>query len=134
MYTVEYDSPATAESVVQAMNNFDLAGLPLRIAQTTKSVALTPGAAFAFTGPRQCSVVLQNMISMEDTNDPDLESEIAEEAGKYGKLVKIDIVTSDPSDVKVILKYHNSADASKALKALDGRAFANRPIIAKLAD
>jgi hypothetical protein len=80
------------------------------------------------------SLILQNMVSAKEAEDPDLKDEIAEEVSKYGKLASIDItVEIDSKDATIVLKYESPSDAACAHQALQGRAFANKKIIATLA-
>ena len=52
--------------------------------------------------------------------------------GKYGTLVDVKIDTSNQVDVQVILRYSDIAGANRAFGAMNGRAFANRKIVAVL--
>jgi RNA recognition motif-containing protein len=129
---VVYQTPAITAAVVQTMNNFNLAGLNLLIDQLNTSAAAAGVTSASASSAPPKTVVLQNMITMEDTADPDLTDEIGEEAGKYGTLVDISINTSNQKDVLVVLKYMDSAGANKAFSAMNGRAFASRKIVATL--
>ena len=80
------------------------------------------------------SLILENMVSAQEAEEPDLKDEIAEEVSKYGKLASIDIsVEKDSKDATIVLKYTSPSDAARAHQALQGRAFANKKIIATLA-
>lgn len=132
---VVYQTRAITDAVVQALNNFNLAGLNLSIDQlpTNAAASTIVGVASSTVAPSAgMTVVLQNMITIEDTSDPELSDEIGEEAGKYGTLVDVKIDTSNQVDVQVILRYSDIAGANRAFGAMNGRAFANRKIVAVL--
>ena len=74
------------------------------------------------------------MVTVEDTKDPGLKDEIAEEANNYGKLKDIELdIDTIANTVEVRLIYEDSISATKAYKAMNGRAFAGNKIIAVLA-
>lgn len=133
---IVYQNTASADGAVQSMDKFNLAGLSLSIdilLPTTVAVGTTgTGAAFGTGTEPFKSVVLRNMVTLEDTTDPSLSEEIGEEAGKYGTLVNINIDATNPSDVLVLLKYSDGSEAIKATTAMNGRAFASRKIVASL--
>jgi hypothetical protein len=87
------------------------------------------------------TVVLEDMVTVEDTNDPGLKDEIAEEAQNYGKLENIEILIEEKknpdnqvvsSHVIIKLYYAEVQDANKACHILNGRLFAGRKIRASL--
>ena len=81
-----------------------------------------------------CTVKLESMVTVEDTKDPGLKDEIAEEANNYGKLKDIELdIDTIANTVEVRLIYEDSISATKAYKAMNGRAFAGNKIIAVLA-
>jgi len=65
------------------MNGFSLAGYNLLVEQTL----LKPTVA----SEEKKICILENMVSIEESTDPTLKVEIAEEAEKFGKLSSIDI-------------------------------------------
>jgi RNA recognition motif. (a.k.a. RRM, RBD, or RNP domain) len=77
------------------------------------------------------SVLLEDMITLDDAKDPDLKDEILEEVSNYGDVedVQISIKTTAAN---VIVKYKATDDANKACQALNGRYFAGRKVRATL--
>jgi hypothetical protein len=138
--TIEYRDPSAAAMAESSMNNFKLGTTSLLLKAVTKDQA-----AAATTPQNGCrSVHLENMVTLEDTADPDLKDEIGEEARRYGALRDIELVVREPGgeegghpaaagSVLVVLHYENAGDAAKACAALSNRAFANRRIKATLA-
>lgn len=156
---IEYADSQTAATVSISMKNFNLAGLPLMVqlisteqanllipsatpaalakavAAATKAAASAAAAlANASSTESYSTLILKNMVSAQEAEDPDLKDEVAEEVSKYGKLTTIDItVEKDSADATIVLKYASPSDAARAHAALQGRAFANKKIIATLA-
>ncbi|KAJ3345522.1 Poly(U)-binding-splicing factor puf60 [Entophlyctis luteolus] len=72
------------------------------------------------------SLVLRNMVTVEETSDPELETEILEECQKYGKVEKVDVGKVGDSEnpnatVDVIVTFASHDDSEKTRAALDGR-------------
>jgi len=122
---IEYSTIISSEVAAKDMNGFSLAGYNLLVDQTL--LKPTP----AVQEKRIC--VLENMVTIEDSTDPSLKEEIAEEAQKFGKLSSIDIYV-DPSTkkVKVRLQYEDSQSATKAFNTMNDRFFAGNRISASL--
>ena len=85
-------------------------------------------------------IVLRNMVTVEEI-DEYLEDEITEECNKYGKVSKVLIyqeqqVTEEfaPTIVKIFVMFTDSSGADSAVKAMNGRYFAGRPIAAQIYD
>ena len=154
---IEYADSQTAATVSVSMKNFNLAGFPLlvqlisteqanllipsatpaalakAVAAATKAAA-SAAAALATATESYSSLILQNMVSAQEAEDPDLKDEVAEEVSKYGKLTTIDItVEKGSAEATIVLKYASPSEAARAHAALQGRAFANKKIIATLA-
>merc|ERR1711941_146150 len=74
-------------------------------------------------------LLLNNLVGKGDV-DEDLEEETAEEAGKYGKLLKCVVKEykglSDDQAVRIFLEYEEIAGATKALIDMNGRFFGGR--------
>jgi hypothetical protein len=152
---IEYADSQTAATVSVSMKNFNLAGFPLLVqlisteqanllipsatpAALAKAVAAATkaaaSAAAALATESYSSLILQNMVSAQEAEDPDLKDEVAEEVSKYGKLTTIDItVEKGSAEATIVLKYASPSEAARAHAALQGRAFANKKIIATLA-
>lgn len=126
----EYESPLTAKTTVEGLHNFPLGGANLSC--STISLGRANELLDVDTSTFQ-RVVLEDMVTYEDTLDAGLEEEISEEARNYGTLDKVEINVADDKEVTVVLHYAEPAHAAKALKALNGRAFGGKKIKAVLA-
>lgn len=130
---VEYDNAATAKTTTDGLNNFPLGGADLSLSVLALSRANQLLAVDTSTYKR---VVLEDMVTYEDTLDAGLKDEISEEACTYGTLVDVEIKVADVAgrkEVTVVLVYGDPLDAAKALKAMNGRAFGGKKIKAVLA-
>lgn len=79
------------------------------------------------------TVILEDMVTIEDTKDPDLKDEIGEEARKYGEVESIDIsISANEKEAVVRIVYVAPSQAARACKALHGRGFAGRKIRATI--
>lgn len=130
-FLIRYDA---AEEVVRrtadSMNGFDLAGRPLQCSASAWSAA-TAQQAPAAADAAPTAVLLRNMVSIDELNDPELKDEIAEEAQNYGALKETEFAV-EGNEVNVVLRYHSAEDAQRALKAMHGRVFAGNKIHAEL--
>ena len=128
---VEYDTAAAAQATASGLNKFALSGreLTVEVVPFSRAKQLLEVDTSSF-----CRVVLQDMVSFEDTLDPGLKEEVSEEAATYGALQDVQIAVEGVSkEVTVTLLYAEPAHAAKALKALNGRAFGGKKIKAVLA-
>lgn len=130
---MEYADPSAAKATADSMNAFDLAGKQLRVDVVSRlrmQQEVSPSTmAHTFT-----TVLLERMVTLEDTKDPGLKDEIAEEARNYGNLKDVELVIDEvQGEVEVRLLYADAASAAKAHKAMNGRAFAGNKISAVLA-
>jgi len=79
-------------------------------------------------------IVLTNMVTSDGIDD-DLEEEIREECGKFGKVMDVVIVKeADTSDVRIFVRYADATMAEEARSSLDKRFFDGRTIQAKSYD
>jgi len=85
-------------------------------------------------------VVLRNMVGVEDL-DEDLESEVTEECGKFGNVIRVIIYQERQSDaddadiiVKIFVEFTESSESVKARDSLNGRFFGGRLVGAELYD
>jgi hypothetical protein len=157
---VEYTEAANAFSTWLSMNNFKLGGLILQCEVITLSAArqlLQPITAMISSSSSSSSsstnassvstsssiststpveykvVLLNNMITVEDTKDPDLKDEIAEEAKNYGELLRVDILVDHVAGkASVKLLYRDANGAARAVKAMNNRNFGGNTIVASL--
>ncbi len=128
---IEYDSVAAAHTTANGMNGFALGGANLQV----DVISLSRGNELLLVDTSQFRrVVLEDMVSYEDAQDPDLKDEVGEEACNYGTLLKVEIDVDEPTQaVTVTLLYAEPAMAAKCLKAMNGRAFGGKKIKAVLA-
>eukprot|EP01035_Chromulina_nebulosa_P017711 gene17711-23303_t len=131
---IEFSTVSSAEDAVSCMNLFDFGGLPLIVETTT--INPFPNQSIKSDSPikevdKNTTVLLENMITIEDLSDPYLKDEILEEASKYGLCKDIKFIQlSSTAHVKLI--YHENSEATRAMTALDGRNFAGNKIKAYL--
>lgn len=85
-------------------------------------------------------LLLRNMVGPEDV-DEELQEEIQQECGKYGKVENVIIYQEkqDDSDeaevrVKIFVEFSDSIETKKAKNSLDGRFFGGRTISAHIYD
>jgi len=87
--------------------------------------------------PPSCILLLNNLVGAGEV-DEDLEGETAEEAGKYGKLVKCVVREMkglpDVEAVRIFLEFEEIASATKALVDMNGRYFGGRVVKARYFD
>eukprot|EP00607_Mallomonas_marina_P000864 CAMPEP_0182437326 /NCGR_PEP_ID=MMETSP1167-20130531/84971_1 /TAXON_ID=2988 /ORGANISM="Mallomonas Sp, Strain CCMP3275" /LENGTH=242 /DNA_ID=CAMNT_0024630205 /DNA_START=1084 /DNA_END=1812 /DNA_ORIENTATION=+ len=101
---------------------------------STQIAAATAAAAAIASGTPLHSVILENMVSVEEAADPELKDEVAEECSSHGPLADdgVDIKVIDGA-VKITVRYISADDTKKAYVALNGRFFAGRKVVATLA-
>mmetsp|Transcript_12071 Transcript_12071/g.11712 ORF Transcript_12071/g.11712 Transcript_12071/m.11712 type:complete len:526 (+) Transcript_12071:948-2525(+) len=78
------------------------------------------------------SVVLINLVSLEEAKEPTLKGEIAQEAELHGDLKDIEIVIDKKNEVRVVLTYYEAVSAQKSFKAMNGRFFGGNMVTAIL--
>jgi hypothetical protein len=128
---LEYTDAGAAASAARTMHNHNLAGSKLQV----ETISLQDAIQLMIQKVEQAvltAVLLDDMITEEDVEDPDLKGEITEEASKYGQVVDIKINSENPSKPTVRLQYKEASEAVKAQKSLNGRSFAGRKIKASL--
>lgn len=129
---IEFHEASSAEKAARIMNGHAMSGQRLDVQVTSLSKAIELMVQSVENSTLRC-VFLENMITIEDTEDPGLKDEISEEARKYGRLVDIDIIVDHRAGTaNMKLYYEEPAEASRAHKALSGRLFAGRKIKATL--
>lgn len=85
-------------------------------------------------------LVLRNMVDVSEI-DEDLEAEVTEECSKFGGVGKVVIYQEKQGEeedaeviVKIFVQFNDPEEAEAAQKALDGRWFGGRGIIAQIYD
>jgi poly(U)-binding-splicing factor PUF60 len=98
---------------------------------SAQSPAQEPPAP-SVAAPVARKVLLENMVSVDEINDPELKEEITAEAGKYGTVEKLTIGLNDAGVVTVSLLFKDGESAQNAHKAMDGRFFGGKQIKSRL--
>jgi poly(U)-binding-splicing factor PUF60 len=154
-----YQQLQPAKDAVEQMDGFELLDQRLKVqwvgapplagqvpaAQAPQPVASTPPtseeattttetASSSSTSSTWRCTLLRNMVSVEETNDPELEGEILEECTKYGKVEQVKIVVMDKESVRIFVLYEDHEGANKAKMSLDTRFFGGRVISGVLYD
>lgn len=128
---IEFAEEKSALAAVSTMNGHNLAGTVLVV----ESTSLQGAIQLMVQQVEQAvltSLLLEDMITEEDMQDPGLKDEIFEEAKNFGDVLKIDITKDEKSGPVVKIHYKEGIQASKAQKAMNGRGFAGRKIKATL--
>ena len=128
---IEYTEEKSAAMAVATMHGHNLAGTALSVASTSLQGAIQLMVQQVEQAVLN-SLLLEDMITLEDMEDPGLKDEIAEEARNYGEIVKIEISKDSKGAPIVKIQYKEGIQASKAQKAMNGRGFAGRKIKATL--
>jgi hypothetical protein len=126
---------SVASQAVATMNGYTLSKsqLVVEAISLSRAVELMIQKVESTTAQSAKTVILEDMVTKEDMNDPGLKDEIAEVAGNYGTLDSIDI-SLNASEQQVIVKliYAEPIQAIRACKAIHGRGFAGRKIRASI--
>ncbi|XP_078143900.1 poly(U)-binding-splicing factor PUF60a isoform X2 [Centroberyx gerrardi] len=85
-------------------------------------------------------MVLRNMVGPDDIDD-DLEGEVTEECGKFGRVKRVIIYQErqgeeDDADVivKIFVEFSEAAEMNRAIQALNHRWFGGRKVVAEVYD
>ncbi|XP_045908050.1 poly(U)-binding-splicing factor PUF60a [Micropterus dolomieu] len=85
-------------------------------------------------------MVLRNMVGPDDIDD-DLEGEVTEECGKFGRVKRVVIYQErqgeeDDADVivKIFVEFSEAAEMNRAIQALNHRWFGGRKVVAEVYD
>lgn len=77
---------------------------------------------------------LLNMVTLDELlNDEDYEEimeDVSEECSKFGKIIAVKIPRRGHGAGKIFIKYDSAESATTALKALAGRKFSDRTVVA----
>ena len=127
---LEYNEAIAASTAARTMNGHNLAGTKLIV----ETISLQDAIQLMIQKVEQAvltTVLLEDMLTTEDLEDPDLEGEILDEAKKYGNVTTLKI-NKEGAKPSVRVNYQEANDAVKARKSLNGRSFAGRKIKASL--
>ncbi len=127
---IEFYDTGAAAAAARGLNGHSLAGTKIGVELTSLQGAIQLMIQKVESAVLT-HVLLEDMITVEDTKDPDLEGEIREEAEKYGQVLAIKIIV-EGSAANVKIQYKEAAEAVKSQKSLHGRSFAGRKIKASL--
>ncbi|KAJ5470770.1 hypothetical protein N7530_008127 [Penicillium desertorum] len=142
----EYVDPNNTALAVEGLNGMELADRRLKFVRasigTTQASGLDMGVnamqMFAKTTSQdlETTQVLQllNMVTLDELlNDEDYEEileDVSEECSKFGKMIGIKIPRRGHGAGKIFIKYDSAESATNALKALAGRKFSDRTVVA----
>ena len=109
---IEFNDAVTAASAT-ITNGQTLSGRVLQV----QAISLDEAVALMVKSVEQATctkVMLENMVTYEDSLDPFLKDEIASEAKIYGKLndVEVNVIDKDKDIVHVILHYDQANEAT----------------------
>ncbi|GJP63912.1 hypothetical protein CLOP_g20945 [Closterium sp. NIES-67] len=100
------------------------------------AVAATPAEAAASLPASPCRcIVMRNMVTPEEVDD-DLQSEVTDECGKFGKVERVVIYQEQQSEkpgdaiVKIFVLFSGTPEAQAAQQSLHNRWFGGRQVIA----
>lgn len=128
---IEFTEEKSALAAVTTMNGHNLAATALVV----ESTSLQGAIQLMVQQVEQTvltSLLLENMITEDDMQDPGLKDEILEEAKVFGEVLKINIAKDEMNAPIVKIQYKEGIQAGKAQKAMNGRGFAGRKIKATL--
>ncbi|KAI2696573.1 hypothetical protein CBS147332_8925 [Penicillium roqueforti] len=142
----EYVDPNNTALAVEGLNGMELVDHHLKFALasvgTTQASGLDMGVnamqMFAKTTSQdlETTQVLQllNMVTLDELlNDEDYEEimeDVSEECAKFGKILGMKIPRRGHGAGKIFIKYDTAESATTALKALAGRKFSDRTVVA----
>lgn len=147
----EYLDPAATEVAIKALDNMELGENHLKVRKASIGITQVAGVEMGVNAmsmlagttstDSEVTRILQllNMVTPEELMDNDDYEEICddvrEECSKYGEIVEIKVPrpvggSRQSAGVgKIFVKYDTPESATKALKALAGRKFADRTVV-----
>ncbi|KAF2132985.1 hypothetical protein P153DRAFT_364229 [Dothidotthia symphoricarpi CBS 119687] len=148
----EYADDEIVDAVIEGLNDIPLGDGNLKVSRATVGVQQVTGldggvgaismlaGASAVEGHEHSRVIcLMNMVTSDELiNDEEydeIKEDIEEECGKYGPIVETKIPRPAGARVnlgvgKIYIKYQDTDSAQKAIKALAGRQFSRRTVVA----
>jgi len=148
----EYADNEIVDAVIEGLNDIPLGDGHLKVSRATVGLQQTTGldgGVQAITGlagaeaskdhERSKVICLMNMVTSDELiNDEEyieIKEDIEEECGKYGPIVLVKIPRPAGARVnngvgKIYIKYADTDSAQKAIKALAGRQFSRRTVVA----
>ncbi|KAI0570854.1 RNA-binding protein [Pyrenophora tritici-repentis] len=148
----EYADNEIIDAVIEGLNDIPLGDGNLKVSRATVglqqstgldggvgAISMLAGASAAENHEHSRVVCLMNMVTSDELlNDEEYEEikeDIEEECGKYGPIVETKIPRPAGARVnlgvgKIYIKYQDTESAQKAIKALAGRQFSRRTVVA----
>ncbi|KAJ5576259.1 RNA recognition motif domain eukaryote [Penicillium sp. DV-2018c] len=142
----EYIDPAATPIAVEGLNGMELGDRQLKVVRASIGITQASGLEmgvnamqmFAKTTSQdlETTPVLQllNMVTLDELlNDEDYEEiveDVSEECAKFGNMLGIKIPRRGHGAGKIYIKYDSAEAATNALKALAGRKFSDRTVVA----
>ncbi|KAJ4342784.1 hypothetical protein N0V95_006878 [Ascochyta clinopodiicola] len=148
----EYADNEIVKDVIEGLNDIPLGDGHLKVSRATVGLQQTTGldggvgaismlAGAEATKDQEHSrvICLMNMVTSDELiNDEEydeIKEDIEEECGKYGPIVEVKIPRPAGARInlgvgKIYIKYQDTDSAQKAIKALAGRQFSRRTVVA----
>lgn len=148
----EYADVDIVDAVIEGLNDIPLGDGNLKVSRATVglqqttgldggvgAISMLAGASAAENHEHSRVICLMNMVTSDELlNDEEYEEikeDIEEECGKYGPIIDIKIPRPAGARVnlgvgKIYIKYQDTESAQKAIKALAGRQFSRRTVVA----
>ncbi|KAL6703747.1 hypothetical protein ACN47E_009128 [Coniothyrium glycines] len=148
----EYADSEAVDSIIEGLNEIQLGDTKLKVSRATvglqqdtgldggvSAIANLAGASAAENVEHSRVICLMNMVTQDDLiNDDEYEEikeDVEEECGKYGQILETKIprpagARTSSGVGKIYIKYVDIDAAQKAIKALAGRQFSRRTVVA----
>ncbi|KAJ8656046.1 hypothetical protein O0I10_008268 [Lichtheimia ornata] len=147
----EYEDPSVTDLACQGLNNMELGEKKLVVQRASvgahKHDHAAPSTMFMPMVVKEDDatrvVQLMNMVTPEELEDDeeyqDIWEDVAEECGKFGRIVDMKIPKPQGGQPvaglgKIFLRYETTEEAMAALRALAGRKFADRTVVTSFVD
>ncbi|KAJ4325165.1 hypothetical protein N0V94_000879 [Neodidymelliopsis sp. IMI 364377] len=148
----EYADNEIVDAVIEGLNDIPLGDGHLKVSRATVglqqttgldggvgAISMLAGAQAADNHEHSRVICLMNMVTSDELiNDEEydeIKEDIEEECGKYGPIVETKIPRPAGARInlgvgKIYIKYQDTESAQKAIKALAGRQFSRRTVVA----
>ncbi|KAG9188111.1 hypothetical protein G6011_02034 [Alternaria panax] len=148
----EYADNGVIDAVIEGLNDIPLGDGNLKVSRATVglqqttgldggvgAISMLAGASAAENHEHSRVICLMNMVTsdelLNDEEYDEIKEDIEEECGKYGPIVETKIPRPAGARVnlgvgKIYIKYKDTESAQKAIKALAGRQFSRRTVVA----
>lgn len=148
----EYADNEIVDAVIEGLNDIPLGDGHLKVSRATVglqqaagldggvgAISILAGASAADNHEHSRVVCLMNMVTSDELLNDDeyleIKEDIEEECAKYGPIIETKIPRPAGARInlgvgKIYIKYEDTASAQKAIKALAGRQFSRRTVVA----